>query len=262
MNIHNGYFYDIIRLRDTIEGVNMFGVKQKKLIIVSNEKTECYAELLLALVSMKEDKKDENEKIEAVLWSEKNYIDSKPTLGSENKIVFLGNSKIIKPISSNITFNNEFSKYGIFFGNISNKAVIYVDEKDVASDNALYDEFIRDYTNYINEIGKAYETSQKTERYLTIEDEESDRKKGTRKVLNNVGGFFNNVKNKITKKENEQKETSNETVDKVSKVVLLVPTYWPKETISKAISKSQIKDQQFRCAVLLFYLNRIKKFME
>ena len=237
----------------------MFSEQMRKLIIVTDDKNEKYAELLLALISMKEDKKDDESKIidpiEGVIWKEKNYIDSKPSLGSDNKIVFVGKMKSSEPVMSNIGFNNEFAKYGVYYGSIANKAVIYVDDKKVSSNN-LYDEFLKSYTEFINKVGNSYDNSQKIQRLYTVEDAKQPRISNTKKILNKVKNVFN--------KKDKENTVSDGTADVVSKVTisLAVPFYWPVELFSIKKSKSEIRDQQFRCSVLMFYLNWLSKFME
>lgn len=226
-----------------------------KLIIVTDENNEQYAELLMALISMKEDKDTSkaDEPISSVIWHEKDYIQTKPQLDSNNKIVFIGNIKSALPVMKNINFKNEFSKYGIYYGNIGNKAVINVDESLLSKNNKLYDEYILSYVNYIENYGKAYDDSQKKERFITIEDFKEKRVNKTKKVLTKFIRIFR-------KKNKDEVKVS----DKVSVVTasIVVPFFWPKDLFASKKSKSNIRDQQFRCSILMFYLNGLASFME
>ena len=132
---------------------------------------------------------------------------------------------------------------------------IYVDDKKVSSNN-LYDEFLKSYTEFINKVGNSYDNSQKIQRLYTVEDAKQPRISNTKKVLNKVKNVFN--------KKDKGNTVSDGTADVVSKVTLslAVPFYWPVELFSIKKSKSEIRDQQFRCSILMFYLNWLPKFME
>lgn len=138
--------------------MNRIGVSAKKLIIVVDDKTSTYGELLSALITMKDDKVDENGSlldegvvgiqdgsVEAVVWNEKIYSDNQAQLGSNNKIIFIGATDAAKPVMANINFENEFSQYGVYFGSLGNKAVIYADRKAV-SKKQVYDAFVDAYS--------------------------------------------------------------------------------------------------------------------
>ena len=240
----------------------------KKVIIVTNKKDEVYGELLSALIAMKDDKKDSDGNIqqyEAVIWTEEQYKNNRDQLGSSNKIIFIGNTKTTNPIGKNISYAADFYDYGIYYGYLANKALITVDAKVLANSKKLYDNFIENYSKFVTNAGKSYDETQKTERYFVYEDfvEEENKKRNSR--VQKIKDFFG-----ISKKEknnNSEKELKNK--DRFKKIKLLVPIFWPSKIIElsnseliKSMSKIGIKEQQFRCAVLAFYLNSFKEFME
>lgn len=94
----------------------------KSLIIVSGENEKVYAELLLSLVTLIDDDKENGKvvgikdgSVNATIWSEKIYEDNNPQMTSSTKIVFLGKSKSTEFILPNIKFNEELKKYGILW---------------------------------------------------------------------------------------------------------------------------------------------------
>ena len=67
----------------------------KSLIIVSGENEKVYAELLLSLVTLIDDDKENGKvvgikdgSVNATIWSEKIYEDNNPQMTSSTKIVF------------------------------------------------------------------------------------------------------------------------------------------------------------------------------
>ena len=120
----------------------MIGGAKKKLIIVVDEKSKVYGELLSALITMKDDSDDsvigvKDGSVETVIWNEKIYADNQGQLGSNNKIVFVGRSDEEKVVGANINFLNDFSAYGICYGYVSNKAVVHVDNTFLSANKVL-----------------------------------------------------------------------------------------------------------------------------
>lgn len=245
----------------------MMGDITKKVIIVTSEKDEEYGELLSALVAMKDDKDEIITKYEAVIWNEEQYYQNRAQLGSSNKIIFIGDMDASKPIGKNITFFEDFFDYGVYYGHLANKALIKVNDKILANSKELYDSFINDYSSFVSKAGELYADTQMTERYLVLEDFKEEKNEKKRNILAYL-------KRKILRKnKTEEVQISDKTLNNVNKacktIKLLVPVFWPGNIIEvsgegmiKSISKKIIKEQQFRCAILAFYLNEFSKFME
>ena len=271
----------------------------KKLIIVVNDKTSAYGELLSALVTMKDDKvnTDSNENtetivgikdgtVEAVVWTEKVYFDNQATLGSNNKVIFIGASEAAKPVMANIVFDNDFSPYGVYFGSLGNKAVIYADNKAL-SNKKTYDKFINAYSEFIIGVGSNNTDMKEIRPVKLVEDVAIDRRKKLQDAVNKGINAVKNLPNPFKKKDSAEimpSETEEEKVEQVeiAPVVNEVPIkiadmalqalkfyVWPAEIVHqvslgllKVKSSKGILDQQYRCAVVAYYITRLEKFME
>lgn len=214
----------------------MLGGTKKKLIIVVDDKSNVYGELLSALITMKNEKEDgtiglKDCSIETVIWNVKMYADNQAQLGSNNKIVFLGKSDIAKSVSANINCKNNFSAYGICYGYASNKAVVYIDNTLLSANKELYDEFYEKYSALLNSIGTEFSIGQikkkveiKTE---NIHEPEEEKSTFAKKTI----GIFRKIDKMATK------------------------------GISALVNTKEITDQQYRCAVFAFYVNVLATFM-
>ena len=214
----------------------MLGTAKKKLIIVTDEKSTMYAELLSALITMKDDSEDrvigvKDGSVETVIWSEKIYTDNQAQLGSNNKVVFLGRSDVSKSVAANINCQNDFSAYGICYGFVSNKAVVYIDNALLSADKELYDEFYDKYCTFMQSIGTEFALGQIKEKVeiKTENVQESEKEHGAfaKKAL----GVFHKI-------------------DKMAA-----------KGISVLVNTKEIADQQNRCAIFAFYANVLATFM-
>ena len=214
----------------------MLGGTKKKLIIVVDDKSNVYGELLSALVTMKDDSEDsvigvKDGSVETVIWNEKIYTDNQAQLGSNNKIVFLGRSDIAKSVGANINCQNEFSSYGVCYGYVSNKAVVYVDNTSLSGNKELYDEFYDKYCAFMKSIGTEFAIGQikdkveiKTE---NVHESEKERSAFAKKAF----GVFHKIDQMAAK------------------------------GISVLVNTKEIADQQNRCAIFAFYANMLATFM-
>lgn len=126
----------------------MFNQGQNKtsLIIVYDNKTEEYATFLQQLISQK------NGNIDASIWTLKVYEDSLPKLTSNTHVVFIGSNKVAKDHGRNISFS--FNKYGMNYGWLGKRAVLYVDTKKMLKKKE-YDAFFDFCTKYTENFKKA-----------------------------------------------------------------------------------------------------------
>lgn len=239
----------------------MFGMESKKVIIVVDSKTDAYGELLSAMLSS-----NDEDNVESVIWTEKAYRDNKPQLSSNNKVIYIGQNKTSDPIIANIVFRNEFSKYGIYYGGLGNKAVIYCDENVVLSEEELYKSFIEDFSKYMsltdpNEVGYV-EVKQLETKF------EEDKKENIREFVNkgievvNIG--LKKPSKKIFGAENSielphmSKNTINQIANLKEKVMEKIPENYKFTSMD---SNNGIRDQQYRCAVLQFYKEFVEAFI-
>ena len=214
----------------------MLGTTKKKLIIVTDDKSNVYAELLSELVTMKDDSTDrvigvKDGSVETVIWDEKIYTDNQAQLGSNNKIVFLGRSDISKTVGANINCQNDFSAYGICYGYVSNKAVVYVDNALLSANKELYDEFYDKYCAFMKSIGTDFAVGQIKDK-VEIKTEnvpESEKERGA--FAKKAFGVFHKIDQRAAK------------------------------GISVLVNTKEIADQQNRCAIFAFYANMLATFM-
>lgn len=133
----------------------------KKLIIVCEEKCRSYGDYLAQLISMDDDTDEttvgtKDGEVAAQVWTEKDYNNNASQMSSNQYILFVGNSKMIKEKSSHM--NTEFSEYGMKYGWLGKQAVLCV-EKVVPLNQ--YDGFIEFALAYQEDI-KALVTKEKS----------------------------------------------------------------------------------------------------
>ena len=114
----------------------------KKLIIVCEEKCRSYGDYLAQLISLDDDTEEttvgtKDGEVAAQVWTEKDYNNNAAQMSSNQYVLFVGNSKLIKEKSSHM--KTEFNEYGMKYGWLGKQAVLCV-EKVVPLKQ--YDEFI------------------------------------------------------------------------------------------------------------------------
>ncbi len=275
----------------------MFSNDKKKLIIVYDKKTKEYAELLSALILMKDDKYDENGcllkngivgvrdgSVDVALWDETTYSDNEPRLSSTTKIVFIGDGKIFKPIKANINVNSDISQFDIYLGYLANKAVIYVDCNRLVKDKKLYHSFIESFKTFITEEGANHSDVKQVERCIYIVDYNQKKANAIKEKWNNRIKMLN--EKFLLKKDGVKKNAENcscssenndiipEITDEVAKGLEIaghvlrfsVPVTFPVGLFylgkQRLDSKKEMISQQFKYAVFYFYINKLAKFME
>jgi len=221
----------------------------KSLIIVSGENEKVYAELLLSLVTLIDDDKENGKvvgikdgSVNATIWSEKIYEDNNPQMTSSSKIVFLGKSKSTEFILPNIKFNEELKKYGIFMGCTGNKYVIYTDANILINNKTLYDEFFDLYKNLVDKFDDTVADSSVVKKARHTDDLGTAIGKGVENVVGLVGNLFNIFSG-------EHKEIELKGTDAF-------------DIGAKIEAGKAIPDQMFRFIILSLYLNDLYKFME
>lgn len=114
----------------------------KKLIIVCEEKCRSYGDYLAQLISLDDDTDEatigpKDGEVVAQVWTEKDYSINAAQMSSNQYVLFVGNSKMIKEKSSHM--NIEFNEFGMKYGWLGKQAALRI-EKAVSSKR--YDEFI------------------------------------------------------------------------------------------------------------------------
>lgn len=122
----------------------MFEQETKELIIVHDKDTAEYASYLIQLIGLKDDKPNgtavgtRDGSIRAAMWSVKEYRDTLSKISSDTHVLILGDAKLIEENKSHI--KTEFSEYGMTFGWLGMRAVMFVDSR--AYDKEEYEQFV------------------------------------------------------------------------------------------------------------------------
>jgi hypothetical protein len=123
-------------------------ILEKKIIIVYGKNEQVYANLLFGLIG-------EVAKYECVIWSEKEFEQNNFQVSSSNKVIFIGNSKYTSKIIPNL--HKKFNNFGMNFGWLGNRGVIYVNETPMDKDE--YERFweyskqeTEDFNKLINDM--------------------------------------------------------------------------------------------------------------
>lgn len=129
----------------------MIGKATKKLIIVCDEKTEIYANYLRQLISTNDDKEGEvigveDGTVDVAVWLDKDYEANKAQISSNEHILFIGDSKVSQKETSSMTVR--FEQFGMKYGWLGKRGMLKVDYDPLTPEQ--YDSFI--------DLCKKYET--------------------------------------------------------------------------------------------------------
>jgi len=233
----------------------------KKLIIVCEERLRRYGDFIAQLISGKDDKDGKVIGIQdgvaaAQVWTEKEYTSNAAQISSEQYILFVGNSKLIKEKRHHM--QKKYSEYGMNYGWLGKQAVLFVDHILTFSE---YGEFFK-----LLSTEYAQGSNLEAVRLLPSKSEESNEP-------------VNIVEQSVEVKDAEIVEVESPVQEAKDAKKLLAPFKFVGKTLKKAVddgvktfnkvsddinaaSKSKdIEDQQYTCLVLLFYLNHLGTFL-
>lgn len=209
-----------------------WGGNMKKLIIVCEEKYRQYGDYLAQLISLEDDTEDEtvgtkDGEVAAQVWLEKDYKANAAQLSSNQYILFIGQDKLIKEKSSYM--NMEFSEFGMKYGWLGKQAVLSVDK-------------VVEVDKYENFISYAQNYQQNVEQLIKSKD------KKTLKAGAAAGAAG---------------------VAKAGALAVILPVALVPiagigaglMAVKKFTLNSKIKEQQYSCAVMKFYLDDLSKFL-
>lgn len=233
----------------------------KKLIIVCEEKLRIYGDFLAQLISRKDDTEDaivgiKDGEAAAQVWTEKEYSNNAAQISSEQYILFIGNSKLIKEKRTHM--QKKFSDFGMNYGWLGKQATLFVDHIVSLAD---YDNFFElasaEFTKGGQpEIAKLLSKKFKTTIALpesaenVIEAEQIDvpsenptmHEKRTKKFILPINTAI--------------KKTAEQGVDAVAKAADIFVG-----NINRATKNKSIEEQEYSCLVLIFYLNGLSEFL-
>ena len=234
----------------------------KKLIIVCEERLHRYGDFLAQLISGTDDKEGRVVGIKdgaaaAQVWTEKEYTANAAQISSEQYLLFVGNSKLIKEKRHHML--QKYSDHGMNYGWLGKQAVLFVDH--ILS--------FSEYTNFYKLLSNEYaEGSQKeavrllpskseevVEPINIVEEAEEIKEDASTEVLEVVQPEAKEPKKVLTpfvavgKAFKKAVDSGVKTINKVS------------DDISAASKSKDIEDQQYTCLILLFYLDALAAFL-
>jgi hypothetical protein len=202
----------------------MFENQNKKieLIIVCDEKTKLYADYLTGLIGENDDVDGEvigtkDGMINATVWTPKEYENNRPKITSNIHVLFIGSFKEARQQGENVNFR--FSKYGMRYGWLGKRAVMYVEKTMLKKDD--YDSFISFSKKYQKEFDKA-----------------------TANVINTLPNAL---------------KLGALGAGAFVPILGSVALY---SLISGGIAHKKIMDQQYRCLIMVMYLEGLQQFLE
>lgn len=222
----------------------------KKLIIVCEEETRKYGDFLAQLVSLRDDEEDKivgvpDGEVAAIIWTEKEYKANAVQISSEQYIIFIGNSNLMK--SKREHMNIKYQEHGINYGWLGKQATLFVD----GSIN------FEEYTDFI-EFAQSYKPDLKTlvSKKLINTNENEETEAEIAEIKENTAidappiSVIDSVKQFFVK-----------TFEAISEVAVNVVDNG-ETTLKMAHNAKKIKEQQYSCAILFLYLNDLKEFLE
>ena len=201
----------------------------KKLIIVCEEKYRVYGDYLAQLISLEDDTEDstvgvKDGEVAAQVWLEKDYKANSAQLSSNQYILFIGHTKLIKEKSSHMKV--AFSQYGMAYGWLGKQAVLCVNKVVSAKE---YNDFITFALSYQDDLEKLIK--EKKEKSKKQQNIEAGAKAAGVAALAVVGG------------------------------ALAVAPLAGVDIVKKLTLNKKIEEQQYSCAVMKFYLDSLGEFL-
>ena len=236
-------------------------INMKKLIIVCEEKLHRYGDFLAQLISGNDDKEGiivgiKDGTAAAQVWTEKDYASNAAQISSEQYLLFIGNTKLIKEKRHHM--QKRYSQFGMNYGWLGKQAVLFVDRTLSFSE---YETFFQLAT------GKYAESNQpELARLLPARHGSADEEGPL------ISVELSEDESVIDAEENEaQAKRSLERIlvpFKAAGVAIKKGAEHSRESFSRmsdninAASKSkEIEEHQYTRLVLLFYLNVLGKFL-
>lgn len=199
----------------------------KKLIIVCEEKLRQYGDFLSQLVSLQDDKGEDvvgvkDGAVAAQVWTEKEYTANAPQISSEQYILFIGNSKMMK--EKRAFMQEHFSQYGMCYGWLGKQAAVFVDYVVSIEE---YDGFIALAQGNQPEVTKLIEAKSEVKSNSDLEKYTPAKAFLLGMVTPVAAALAQGVKHTV-----------------------------------KAANNKKIEAQQYSCLTLLFYLKGLSPFLE
>lgn len=229
----------------------------KKLIIVCEEDLRLYGDFLAQLISGNDDDEEKVVGLKdgaagALVWSEKEYVSNSPQISSEQYLLFIGNSKVMKDKRRHM--QSRYSEFGMNYGWLGKQAALYVDSQLSYDEYGSFYEILKGNlqegnqleavrllpANTTNKVDDALllERTVKVDSEDIIVAEDNNEEKGLAKFL--------------APARNALKKTADIGLDAINKV---------SHNINAVTKGKEIEEQQYTCAVLMFYLKDLSVFL-
>lgn len=234
----------------------------KKLIIVCEDKLRHYGDFLSQLISRNDDTTEEiigikDGAVAAQVWTEKEYSGNAAQISSEQYILFIGNSKLIK--EKRTYMQRKYSEYGMNYGWLGKQAVLFIDRVVSLEE---YDEFFQ-LANEAYRKGKQSELSKLLERRAlpAISDSDvidvDDNDSLSEPVTEDEAPLVPQKKSfGIIGQLESAKAAIRRTTDYGRNAF-----YKASDNINKATKSKSIEEQEYSCAIILFYLHGLSAFL-
>ena len=203
----------------------------RKLIIVCEEKLRKYGDFLSQLISVDDDKNDEivgtkDGAVAAQVWTEKEYLSNSAQISSEQYILFIGSSKMMKDKGAHMI--RRYQDHGIEYRWLGKQAVLFIKRGLTVNQ---YEDFICFARSIQPDIHKLVEKQNKR---LINTQKAPAVFPGGKSVMKAVAGVVN-------------------------------PSFGALvaggEAVTMFTKNKDIEDQQYTCATLYFYLNDLSEFL-
>ena len=234
----------------------------KKLIIVCDESTKKYGTFLAQLISNDDDKEGQvvgvkDGEVQAVVWNEKVYESNAMKISSDQYVVFIGSGKLAKEQRSHMKIY--FNEFGMAYGWLGKSAALCVEE-NITKTNDYYEfyDFLKGYQpetvpvieegdiKAIEEIIEEVPSSEVIEEKVI--EESKDKPKKPIVPFVKAGEVINKGLSPIKKAYKDSIDNMNSQVGGGNPV-------------KQNIIVGKIKEQQYDCLVLAFYMKGLAAFL-
>lgn len=238
----------------------------KKLIIVCEEKLRHYGDFLAQLMSSSDDTEGRIVGLKdgvaaAQVWTEKEYASNAAQISSEQYILFIGNSKLIK--EKRMHMQKKYSEYGMNYGWLGKQGVLFVDR--VVS-YAEYEEFYKLLNNNSSE-GNQPEATRLIEAKAESNEPQTPVIDAEIEKIDVEDVVETPEEEQPTEKENKFKKSLAPIGKNVKAAVKKTADFGAKQfnKVSNALAiaknSKDIEDQEYICLVLMFYLRDFGTFL-
>lgn len=154
--------------------------KKTKLIIVHSQNTAVFANFLQMMITSNDDEGEtvvgiKDGSVETTIWSDKEYVAQKPTLSSNDHILFIGRGKIIPEECYGM--QSKYDNYGMTYGWLGKRAYLKINDTPTKFDE------IKSFLDY----AKKYDPQ------VTFDEIIGAKAAASAAKRKGIGGFLKNV---------------------------------------------------------------------